>query len=102
MAIGLRLEQSFDGSSRTNRTIIDGVTYATEKDGTQLLMLIDEDIAYFPGEGMLLDDEFRIPKRTSKVKAQQMIRDRVAELKASGVISEEKRDKNAGKGISEL
>lgn len=51
---------------------------------------------------MLLDDEFRIPKRTSKVKAQQMIRDRVAELKASGVISEEKRDKNAGKGISEL
>lgn len=39
MAIGLRLEQSFDGSSRTNRTIIDGVTYATEKDGTQLLML---------------------------------------------------------------
>ena len=99
MASGLRLEQSFDGLLRTNRTIIDGITYATEEDETQFLILIDEDIAYFPGEGMVLDDGFRIPKRTSKVKAQQMIRDRVAELKASGVISEEKRDKTLGKAF---
>ena len=88
LGFGLYQVQSFNSSSRTNRTVIDGDTYATEADGTLLLRLFPAEVAYFPGEGMLLDDDFKIPPRTSKAKAQEMIRKRVAELKASGAIRE--------------
>lgn len=55
----IRQEQTLQ-EERENTCIIGGKYYATGTEGTGLYELVDPSIAYFEGEGRLIDDSFRL------------------------------------------
>ena len=72
----IRQEQTLQ-EARENTCIIDGKYYATGAGGTGLYELVDPSIAYFEGEGRLIDDSFRL---SGKDTPEEEITVRVKEL----------------------
>lgn len=61
----MELKMLFESNAKENFCTVDGKRYATGENGKCLYQLIDPSIAYFPGETMLIDENFVVKNQAT-------------------------------------